>query len=91
MVQLHKQYPALGEGSLTWIDNGNNAVLAFYRIAHNDRILAIHNLSRQLQHVELVLPNPPATLTDLFKSKLFSTNRARLDLDLTPHQYLWLI
>lgn len=90
MIQRHKQHPALGEGDFTWLDSGKKAVIAFYRSTEGERILTVHNLSNQSQHVELDLFHPTTSLTDLFTSRQFPIYNTRLDLDLAPHQYLWL-
>jgi maltose alpha-D-glucosyltransferase/alpha-amylase len=90
MIQLRKEYSALREGELAWIDPGLGAIVAFYRTSVDERLLLIHNLSANPQEVDLRLTNSPPVWTDLLSNQTFATQGNHFLLDLTPHQYLWL-
>jgi maltose alpha-D-glucosyltransferase / alpha-amylase len=90
MVHLHKRYPALGEGGFRWVDSGTNSVMAFYRTYADERLLAIHNLSKHSQHITLALDTPVVYLADLFTDTQYSAHGTHLELDIAPYQYLWL-
>ncbi len=90
MIHLRKQHTALGEGELEWIDSGTNAVMAFIRASKSEQILAIHNLSPHPQAVQIELHNAQQAWTELHRGQVFTATGNLLNLQLTPHQYLWL-
>jgi maltose alpha-D-glucosyltransferase/alpha-amylase len=55
MIGLRKLFPALGVGSLRFLEPENRKVLAYLRQHENDAILCVANLSRSAQPVELDL------------------------------------
>jgi maltose alpha-D-glucosyltransferase/alpha-amylase len=91
MIQLRKQHPALGCGSLSWVETGTNAVLAFYRFFADERILLVHNLSYRPQPIMLHLADTHTSWTDLLTDQEFPLVHQLLNLELEPHQYLWLV
>ncbi len=90
MIQLHKKHTAFGEGDLTWIDAGTNAILAFYRTTSDERLMLIHNLSPIPQRVKLDLKFNQLKWTDLFVGQLYFAVQEHLQLHLAPYQFLWL-
>jgi maltose alpha-D-glucosyltransferase/alpha-amylase len=90
MIQLRKQHRAFGEGDLTWIDCGTNAILAFYRTTADERLLIIHNLSPTTQRVTLEINSNQMKWTDLFVDQPHITVQDHLQLHLPPYQFLWL-
>ncbi len=101
MIEVRKQYPAFVEGDLTWLDAGNQSILAFSRTYEGQHILAIHNLSSHTQKAELTLPYSQPSWADLFTGKSYmdwsvgespgpDAESHGLYLRLAPHQYLWL-
>ncbi len=53
-IAVRKQHSALNEGGLEWVETqGNPAILAYYRSAPTETLLAVHNLSAGSLHLEL--------------------------------------
>ncbi len=90
MIQLRKQHAAFGEGDLTWIDGGMDAILAFYRTTVDERLLVVHNLSPNPQRVSLELKYNQLKWTDLFVDQPYIAVQDHLQLHLSPYQSLWL-
>ncbi len=90
MVATRKEYRAFGWGEFQWIDFRNDAVAAFQRTYHNETILAIHNLSAEVQKVSCQIKKPVNSMTDLLTQKEFIPLKENLELELMPYQYLWL-
>jgi maltose alpha-D-glucosyltransferase/alpha-amylase len=55
LIGLRKLIPALGVGSLEFLETGNRKVLAYLRRHDRDVILCVANLSRTVQPVQLAL------------------------------------
>jgi maltose alpha-D-glucosyltransferase / alpha-amylase len=90
MIQLRKQHVAFGEGDLSWIDDGSDSVLAFYRATGDERLLLIHNLSSTKQWVSLEVKTSQLKWTDLFVDQPYIIVQDHLQLHLAPYQFLWL-
>jgi len=86
MIDIRKQTPALGHGSMEWIQTENPALAAYQRTFDDQTILVLNNLSDAHQSVSL-----PADLQgnfiDLFSDEVRSTQGS---LTMSPHGYLWL-
>src|SRR5262249_47282439 len=54
-IELRKQHPVFGRGSLEFIKPANRKIFAFTRTWHNETVLCVYNLSRSAQPVELDL------------------------------------
>ena len=102
-MQQHKQHPSFGENQLKWVDTGSDAILAFIRTTGEDRLLAIHNLSPLPQQVSLDFKFCISKWTDLLTEQTYAGwvegemnnssaehTISHLELNLAPHQYLWL-
>jgi maltose alpha-D-glucosyltransferase/alpha-amylase len=88
MISVRKQHPALGLGTLEWVEVGANpAVLAFYRVSPEETILAVHNLSRDEQVVTIPLASS-SRFEDLFTGQEVVGTPGSLNLK--PYEYLWL-
>jgi maltose alpha-D-glucosyltransferase/alpha-amylase len=90
MIGVRKEHVAFGEGSLEWIEASSEAVLAFYRVAENERLLVIHNLSKELQEISLTLDEDDRRFTDLFSGSEIPMQGRMVQLTLAPYQYMWL-
>ena len=90
MIKLRKMHPALGVGDISWVESGSEAILAFSRSSEQERVLAIHNLKGSRQKIRIKLEQPQAVFKDLISGHVFATRENMLELDLSPHQYLWL-
>jgi maltose alpha-D-glucosyltransferase/alpha-amylase len=86
MIDIRRQTPALGHGSMEWIQTGNPALAAYQRTFADQSVLIVNNLSDAQQNAPL-----PAELQgsfiDLFTDKVFFTHGS---LTLEPHGYFWL-
>jgi maltose alpha-D-glucosyltransferase / alpha-amylase len=91
MIRMRKQHPAFGEGDLVWIDGGADAILAFFRTTADERILVVHNLNSIPHSVKMDLKYAKLLWTDLFSGRSFVAIQHKLELQLEPHQYLWLL
>jgi maltose alpha-D-glucosyltransferase/alpha-amylase len=91
MIILRKAHPVLGYGDLNWVEAGTNAVLAYFRLLSQERILVIHNLSPEPQEICLNLPNNQPAWSDLLSGQSFPIIENHLPLLLAPYQYLWLV
>jgi maltose alpha-D-glucosyltransferase/alpha-amylase len=91
MIAAHKKHPALGLGELKWIDCKEDSVLAYFRSSEDENILAIHNLSQDLQPISIELDFGKQDLTDILTGQKFSIQKNLLILNLDPYQYLWLL
>lgn len=92
MIAIRKASPAFGRGSFRWCDAGTPAVAAYLREFEDERILAIHNLSDQIQSA--VIPIARARnihpLDMLSDRSLRALENNHLTLTLAPYRYLWL-
>jgi maltose alpha-D-glucosyltransferase/alpha-amylase len=55
LISLRKLFPALGSGTLEFLEPANRRILAYIRRHGHDAILCVANLSRSVQPVELDL------------------------------------
>jgi maltose alpha-D-glucosyltransferase/alpha-amylase len=90
MIRLRKEHPALVEGEFEWLEAGSDRILAFYRKAAEEHILAIHNLSDRTEEIRLDIAANGVRLTDILSGQVISSTGHQLSLKLKPHQYLWL-
>jgi maltose alpha-D-glucosyltransferase/alpha-amylase len=69
-LQVRKQHPAFGRGSLTVLPVSNQAILAYLRQYKEETLLILNNLSPMFQQFELPLPGlKQADLLELFHSE----------------------
>lgn len=93
MIEIRKSQPVLGWGDLAWAGQSNLGVAAYWRWRGDQRLLAVHNLTNEIQH--LVIQSEPFLASpawqDLFTQLILPMTPAeRLELTLSPYQYLWL-
>ena len=93
MIATRKRHPALGHGKLEWVASENNKVLSYLRVADDERILCVVNLSRHAQHVELDLSEHvgarPISLPG--HSEFPVVTDAPYGISLGPHDYFWFV
>jgi maltose alpha-D-glucosyltransferase/alpha-amylase len=92
MIAVRKANPALGKGKFEWADANSTAVAAHWRRLADDAILVFNNLSGFSQRVSLDLPDLEGQVPlALLLGKQHPQSRAgRLELTLSPYEYLWL-
>jgi len=61
------------------------AIAAYWRTFAHDRVLALHNLSGQVQAIEMEILSQP--MIDLLTGTSFSASD---QITLNPYQFLWL-
>ncbi len=93
LIDLRKQYRALGRGTLRFLSPENARVLAFVRQWGDERILVVANLSRFAQAVELDLAEFQGTVPiEMFGRTPFPTIGGTLYLvTLSPHAFYWFL
>ena len=93
LIDLRKQYRALGRGTLRFLSPENPRVLAFVRQWGDERILVVANLSRFAQAVELDLAEFQGTVPiEMFGRTPFPTIGGTLYLvTLSPHAFYWFL
>jgi len=72
MINIRKQNKAFGQGNTTFIDLGNQHLLAYYRQFNDEKLLIVNNLSYEDQQVDLT--NIPAIKEILFQNKMNINN-----------------
>jgi maltose alpha-D-glucosyltransferase/alpha-amylase len=91
MINVRKQVPAFGRGSIKFLSPDNAKVLSFLRVYKDEIILVMANLSRFSQAAEIDLSD----YKDFTPIELFSRNEFPLIKEepylftLTPHGYYW--
>ena len=73
MINIRKQNKAFGQGNTTFIDLGNQHLLAYYRQFNDEKLLIVNNLSYEDQQVDLT--NIPAIKEILFQNKMNINNK----------------
>jgi maltose alpha-D-glucosyltransferase/alpha-amylase len=91
-IALRRRHHAFGRGSIEVLHPENRAVLAFVRALDDERILAVHNLSRFAQFVELDLSAYAGLVpTELFgRGELPPIGTSPYPLTLGGHGFYWL-
>ncbi|MCL4304089.1 MAG: maltose alpha-D-glucosyltransferase [Anaerolineae bacterium] len=94
MVATRKANPVLGEGSYQFLPTGNLAVLANLRQSDQAAILAVHNLSDQVQKAALDLAEfagrTPQDLLGRLAESLPEISTVPYPIVLKPFDYFWL-
>ncbi|OGO75870.1 MAG: hypothetical protein A3K41_09105 [Chloroflexi bacterium RIFOXYD12_FULL_57_15] len=88
MIAMHKKHPALGHGTLEWLECGSQAVAAYSRIFEKNRLVIFNNLSNACQKVSMQFQGQ--IITDILKGRIFFATDSLLEIDLKPYEYLWL-
>ncbi len=70
----------------------HQAIFALWRVSPKDgeRVLCLHNVSAQVQHLNLPLKPSLHTLRDLIEGRVYVLEAGHLALSLEPYQVLWL-
>ncbi|MBP6016886.1 MAG: maltose alpha-D-glucosyltransferase [Candidatus Promineofilum sp.] len=86
LLYTRQGQPALRTGSREWVETENIAVLAYYRIQGNDRILCLFNLTADSQLSGIV---PAVAMRNLLArgERLYPAGE---ELRLVPYEALWL-
>lgn len=96
MIAVRREHPVFGLGGFRWIKSSaekeQTAIAAYLRSNADECILAVHNLSaaKQRASLELVGMQSAAPRELITGNKLSAVNSGLLELDLEPHQFLWI-
>lgn len=86
MIAIRKKHAAFGSSSMQWLETGNPSVAVYIREYNDDTMLILNNLSSSAQTLKLPL-DYQKKYKDLFSNDTHIFNE---ELNLRPHQYLWL-
>lgn len=89
MIALRHDHTVFSTHNFTWIDCHEARSAVFRRESENETILAVHNLSDTVLHLEVPVTRA-ANYVDLFTSRQYNEDESKLLLALEPYQYLWL-
>ncbi|MBN1230244.1 MAG: maltose alpha-D-glucosyltransferase [Anaerolineales bacterium] len=90
VIGIRKENPALKSGSFEWVENGgNSAVLSYARRAEVGDLLILNNVSGEFQTVTIDAICQTQYL-DILSKDLFPIENEKLEITLSPYQYLWL-
>jgi len=91
LIKTREQHPALGQGRFELLRPENKAILPFLNQYEEDIVLALHNLSPEVERTELDLAEwEGRQLIDLFTKQVFGTVTPHMNIGLQPYEYLWL-
>ena len=91
LIKTRQQHPALGRGSFCLLHPENEAILPFLNVYGEDVVLAVHNLSDEVQRAELDMSQwEGRQLVDLFTHQPYGRASAEVRVVLEPYDYLWL-
>jgi len=91
LISIRKQHPAFGRGKFAWFPVDSKAVIAYWRVLDNERLIIFNNLSDQEQKVAI----DPAMIQAEELSNLVSgeyipvTAGKTITLTLAPYQFVW--
>jgi maltose alpha-D-glucosyltransferase/alpha-amylase len=93
MIALRKDHPVFGWGSFAWAESVVESVAAYWREYGHQRLLVLNNLSAANQFVQLDLPGSlnPEPVDLISGLQQIPSGSARLDLELKPYEYRWLL
>ncbi|MBN1535374.1 MAG: maltose alpha-D-glucosyltransferase [Anaerolineales bacterium] len=91
MLAVRKQHAGLGSSLLEWIDTGNNAIAAYWRIRGEERFLICNNLSETTLTFKIEMPTALTKGMDLLSGKdIDMPSSHELCLNLASHAFVWL-
>jgi maltose alpha-D-glucosyltransferase / alpha-amylase len=93
ILQVRRQHPAFGRGTLDFILGENQSVLSYLRNFESDNVLCVLNLSPTRQNIELDLePFAGWSVTDAFSGMSFGeVTETPYRVSLAPYGFHWLI
>lgn len=94
LIALRKRHPVFGRGEIKFLSPANAKVLAFVRRDETETVLAVANLSRFAQPVELDLSEyAGATPVEMFGNTRFPaiSDTGKYTLSVGPHGFFWFL
>ena len=89
LVALRKTLPALGTGTLGWLDARNTAIAAYERTTGSDRVICLNNLQDRPHTIGLDWAGPLPEVVWGSADDL-SLEKGTLSLTLPPYGFIWL-
>ncbi|MGE0880383.1 MAG: maltose alpha-D-glucosyltransferase [Acidimicrobiia bacterium] len=91
MLEVRRQHPVFGSGTIEILPTSNPAVFAFLRELDDDRVLCVNNLARSAQPVELDLAQfAGSTPVELMGGTKFpAIGELPYFITLEPHGFFW--
>jgi maltose alpha-D-glucosyltransferase/alpha-amylase len=91
LISIRRQHPALGRGQFTWFPIESKAVLAYWRVLDDERLIILNNLSNQLQTITIdpaVIQAPEIynLLSGEFRAVISGET---ITLTLKPYEFAW--
>jgi maltose alpha-D-glucosyltransferase / alpha-amylase len=92
LLQARRQSPALQQGEMSWFEVDSKAILAYWRVLDEHRVLCLFNLDQQRQNISIDLSAYAGrSLVDLLaETEDLVVNRWPLVLNLEPFSSHWL-
>ncbi|MDD5370733.1 MAG: maltose alpha-D-glucosyltransferase [Anaerolineaceae bacterium] len=92
MIAIRKQFPVFSQGAIEFIQGDNLSILAFVRKLGISGVCVIHNLSEDIQSIDIPLQfNFNSPLRDLLTHQEYPlTPDGRLQFFISPYQSVWL-
>ncbi|HLF25021.1 MAG TPA: maltose alpha-D-glucosyltransferase [Anaerolineae bacterium] len=92
MIAVRQQHAAFGWGNFEWIECESTALAAYRRVQGDVRLLALHNLSAEIQPAVLRVPQPHLKhpIDILAGGDTRPIQNDQLLLVLKPYEYRWL-
>jgi len=53
MISIRRQHPAFGHGKFAWFPVDSKAVIAYWRVLEDERLIILNNLTDQVQTVSI--------------------------------------
>jgi maltose alpha-D-glucosyltransferase/alpha-amylase len=86
MIEIRKEHPSFGRGSMQWLNGNNPAIAAYTRQYQNESLLILNNLDNSPQAF-LLAKEQPGTYVDLLSRDQYLIESG---LTLKPYEHLWL-
>jgi maltose alpha-D-glucosyltransferase/alpha-amylase len=91
MISIRRQHPAFGRGKFAWFPVESKAVIAYWRVLENERLIILNNLSDQVQTISIdpaIIQSPEIynLLSGEFRPVIPGET---ITLTLNPYQYAW--
>jgi len=83
LINTRKKFAAFGRGSIEWINNSNDSILAFKRKFQNEELLILHNLGKEEASIDFEI----AASEDLLGQKIQSKNNKLI---IPKGSYYWI-
>jgi maltose alpha-D-glucosyltransferase/alpha-amylase len=91
MISIRRQHPAFGRGKFAWFPVESKAVIAYWRVLEDERMIILNNLSDQTQTISIdpaIIQAPEIYNLSSGEFRAVIPGKT-MTLTLTPYQYAW--